>query len=120
MEAQCALLVGVRRRGHQCAGERGGDVAVYTPGGHAGDVRVPGDDLGQCGRVGEDHVVEERDLDRQRWVVQADERGHLRPGAEGAIDPGLRVLHDAGRRHQRKRKFVKRCRGELSLIVVMA
>ena len=24
------------------------------------------------------------------------------------------------RRHQRKRKFVKRCRGELSLIVVMA
>ncbi len=37
---------------------------MRVPGQHAGDVRIPLDNAGEFGRVGQDHAVEERDADR--------------------------------------------------------
>ena len=48
---------------------------MHVPGQHAGDMRVPLDDVSEFGRVGQDHAVEERDADRQRRVMDADECG---------------------------------------------
>jgi hypothetical protein len=121
-QAQRALPVGAGRGGHHRAGEQGADVPVHVPGQDPGDVRVPADDVGQGRPVRQDHAVQERDPDRHRRVVQADEGGHVRPRAQGPVDPGelvraeapgraalhpavrdhqgdLRVLHQVGGRH---------------------
>jgi hypothetical protein len=122
VQAQRALPPRARRGGHQGPGEQGGHVAVHMPGEDPDDVRMPGDDVGQRVRVGEDHAVQERDRDRHRRVVQAEEGGHVRPRAQSPVDPGelvraqppgraalhpaigddqgdLRVLHQVGGRH---------------------
>ena len=77
VHAQRGLPERAGRGGHQGPGEQRGGVAVHVPGEHPDDVRVLADDLGQPGRVVEDHAVEERDPDRHRRVVQADEGGHV-------------------------------------------
>ena len=122
VQAQRGLPERARRGGHQGPGEQRGGVAVHVPGEHPDHVGVVPDDRGQRGRVVEDHAVEERDPDRDRRVVQADEGGHVAAGAEDLVDPGelggaeasrraalhpgvrehqggLRVLHRVGGRH---------------------
>jgi hypothetical protein len=88
VQAQRALPVRAGRGGHQGPGEQGGHVPVHVPGEDPDHVRMPGDDAGQRVRVGEDHAVQERDRHRHRRVVQADEGGHVRPRAQGPVDPG--------------------------------
>jgi hypothetical protein len=144
VQAQRALPVRAGRDGHHGAGEQGGDVPVHVPGEDPGDVRVPADDVGQGRRVLQDHAVEERDPDRHRRVVQADEGGHLRPRAEGPVDPGelvraqppgraalhpavrdhqgdLRVLHHVGGRHAvAEVRRVAELRDEGARVIVVA
>ena len=76
-----AMVITVPRTGRRRPGARA------RPG--PDDVRGP--EHRSPGRgVGQDHAVEERDPDRYRRVVQADEGGHIRPRAKGPVDPGER------------------------------
>ena len=81
-QAQRALPVRTGGDGHVRCRRTRRKRAVHVPGQHPGDVRVPPDDLGEFGRVGQDHAVEERDADRQRRVMDADEGWHLRPASQ--------------------------------------
>jgi hypothetical protein len=109
VHAQRGLPERAGRGGHQGPGEQRGRVPVHVPGEDPDHVRVVADDLGQGRGVVQDHAVEERDPDRHRRVVQADEGGHVRPRRQGLVDPaeliraqppGRAALHPAAGDHQ--------------------
>ena len=98
VQAQRGLPERAGRGGHQGPGEQRGGVTVHVSGEHPDHVGVLPDDLGERGGVVEHHAVEKRDADRHRRVVQADEGGHVRPGAEDPVDPGELGGAEASRR----------------------
>ncbi|MFF8985388.1 hypothetical protein ACF08E_18615 [Streptomyces globisporus] len=86
---------------------------------HPDDPGMRGDLPGQLRAVRQTHRVQERDADRNRWMVQADERRYAGALGEGAAQPGhlpgtqapaRRTGHPRVQDHDRERRVLDHVR----------